>query len=327
VQWVKRSFELWKQSQERWQVPLYHRTGLLWIFSGDDAYATQSIRIGQSLGFDVEPVPLDQAERLYPQINLEGVRTLYYELEAGYLMARRACQAVVTGFVEEDGTYRQAAVQPGPIQSQMMQHVLLANGSRLTADHYVFACGPWLGTLLPDVVGQYIEATRQEVFFFGTPPGDESFHAPSMPAWIDFGDRLVYGIPGNEERGFKVADDTRGALFDPTAGDRLPSNEALTRARDFVARRFPRLASAPLLEARVCQYENSPDGHFIIDRHPEAQNVWIAGGGSGHGFKLGPALGEYLAALILGETPLEPFFRLTRLSNSSTPRTQFDKKP
>jgi sarcosine oxidase len=80
-----------------------------------------------------------------------------------------------------------------------------------------------------------------------------------------------------------------------------------------LARRFPGLAAAPLVESRVCQYEQSPDGHFILDRHPLADNVWLAGGGSGHGFKMGPAVGEHVARLVLGAAEAEPTFSLRRL--------------
>ncbi|HYN20221.1 MAG TPA: FAD-dependent oxidoreductase, partial [Thermoanaerobaculia bacterium] len=119
---------------------------------------------------------------------------------------------------------------------------------------------------------------------------------------------------------------TRGEPFDPTSGDRIPTAAGIERARDYLAVRFPALAGAPLVEARVCQYENSPDGHLLIGRHPELDNVWIAGGGSGHGFKLGPAVGEHVAALVLGETDPLPIFRLDRSSESSGERirTQFE---
>src|SRR5438093_1268611 len=143
--------------------------------------------------------------------------------------------------------------------------------------------GSWLGKLFPDVIGDRVRATRQEVFFFGTPPGDGRFTEEALPVWADHGNHFTYGIPGNEWRGFKVADDARGPVFDPTSGERLPSPEALRSARDYVAVRFPALKDAPLLEARVCQYENSPDEHFIVDRHPSAENLWLVGGGSGHG--------------------------------------------
>ena len=131
-------------------------------------------------------------------------------------------------------------------------------------------------------------------------------------------------MPEGEGRGFKVADDTRGVAVDPTAMDRTPTREGVERARAFLGRRFPALAGAPLLEARVCQYENSPDGHFVIDRHPEADNAWIVGGGSGHGFKLSPALGEHVARAVLGEAEPEQVFRLARLGKIEDRRTQME---
>jgi glycine/D-amino acid oxidase-like deaminating enzyme len=193
-----------------------------------------------------------------------------------------------------------------------LKSVPLTDGQRVEADSFVFACGPWLGPLFPDAIGTRVAATRQEVYYFGTPAGDARFDDATLPVWVDFRQRLIYGIPGNANRGFKVADDTAGPAFDPTSGDRDVAEGSLPPIRAFLAERFPALARAPLVGTEVCQYESTPDSNFIVDRHPAAGNVWIAGGGSGHGFKMGPALGEMLAGLILdGGTP-DPLFALRR---------------
>jgi glycine/D-amino acid oxidase-like deaminating enzyme len=189
----------------------------------------------------------------------------------------------------------------------------VSGNSKLEAHVFVFACGPWLGGLFPGLLREHIRPTRQEVFFFGTAAGDPRFLEGPMPVWIDAGDAAFYGIPGNEWRGFKVADDRRGPAFDPTSGDRTATAEGIRAARDYLEYRFPAMAGAPLIEARVCQYEDSPDHHFILDRHPEARNVWFAAGGSGHGYKMGPAVGEHMAELVLGMRPVNPFFALDRL--------------
>jgi glycine/D-amino acid oxidase-like deaminating enzyme len=173
----------------------------------------------------------------------------------------------------------------------------------------VFACGPWLPKLFPDLLGARIFPTRQEVFFFGTPAGDERFAPPRMPTWIDFGAE-IYGLPDLERRGFKVAPDRHGEPIDPDTGERLVGAESVARVRAFLARRFPALAAAPLVEARVCQYENTSNGDFLVDRHPDADSVWLVGGGSGHGFKHGPAVGEYVAKRIAGSVPEESRFSL-----------------
>ncbi|MFP5246007.1 MAG: NAD(P)/FAD-dependent oxidoreductase, partial [Thermoanaerobaculia bacterium] len=250
-----------------------------------------------------------------PQIDFRGVRSVWFERRAGALAARHGCMVVRDAFVESGGTYRTAYVEPGAIERNVMAPLRLSDGSRLDADAYVFACGPWLGKMFHDVP---IQPTRQEVYFFGAPRGSERYMPPRMPVWIDFGERIVYGIPDTHGRGFKIADDTRGPAFDPTNGDRTPSIEGIARARRVLAERFPDLADAPVLESRVCQYENSPDGHLILDRHAAATNVWLAGGGSGHGFKLSPAVGEMMAAAILNGKVLPPLFRLDRLRKAQT---------
>jgi sarcosine oxidase len=182
----------------------------------------------------------------------------------------------------------------------------------------VFACGPWLPNLFP-AFRPLFTVTRQEVFFFGTPAGDMRFTDAQLPVWIDGGASIsYYGIPGNHWRGFKVADDTRGSIVDPTSVERRISEEGLSAARAYLRRRFPAMAGAPLVEARVCQYENSTDLDFILDRHPEAENVWIIGGGSGHGFKHGPVVGEMVTDAVLSSMPLPPEFSLRRFATSAS---------
>jgi glycine/D-amino acid oxidase-like deaminating enzyme len=141
------------------------------------------------------------------------------------------------------------------------------------------------------------------------PAGDDSFNRGMLPTWIDFND-LVYGMPNLDGRGFKIAIDAHGPEFDPDTGDCVVSSAGLQAVRDYVAQRLPRLADAPVTETRVCQYENTSNGDFLIDRHPDFENVWLAGGGSGHGFKHGPVVGEYVAALMLEDGIEEPRFTL-----------------
>ena len=130
------------------------------------------------------------------------------------------------------------------------------------------------------------------------PPGDDQFSAGSLPTWLIQADE-VYGMPDLESRGFKIAFDSHGQRVDPDTQTRVVSAESIERVRAYVAKRFPALANSPIVETRVCQYENTSNGDFLIDRHPDFDNVWLVGGGSGHGFKHGPAVGEYVTARIL----------------------------
>ena len=184
----------------------------------------------------------------------------------------------------------------------------------------MFACGPWLGKLFPDAVGDGIVPTRQDVVYFGTPPGDQRYDESRFPVWLNFGARLLYGIPGNDRRGFKVADDSAGEPVDPTTLNRMVSAKAMRIARALLARRFPGLVGAAVAETRVCQYEFSPTGDFLLDRHPGAGNAWLVGGGSGHGFKMGPAIGDEVAGLVLDRTPTATQFSYAHFETGRTAR-------
>ena len=324
VDLVARSFKLWKRYQKQWQQSLYFPTGALWFFQVDDTYAQKSLPTVNQAGLKSEQLSKKEVEKKFPQIDLNGLKSFYFEHEAGYLPARHCCQVVLENFVKKGGEYKQLAVEPGKILNNKLSELILSDGSKLNADSYVFACGPWLSKIFPNALKDIITPTRQEVFFFGTPYGDSSLFESNMPVWVDFGKKIWYGIPGADWRGFKVADDTRGAEFDPTSGDRTASETGLESARNYLAKRFPSMKDAPLLESRVCQYENSPDGNYIIDKHPEAENTWVVGGGSGHGFKLGPALGEFVADRVIGNKRIDPFFALSRFNNDLDKKTQFN---
>ena len=140
-----------------------------------------------------------------------------------------------------------------------------------------------------------------------------------MPVWID-DIAQWYGLPDVESKGFKIAAHAVGEAFDPDSGERRVSTEGMTAARSFVGERFPALKEAPLIASEVCQYENSSNGDFLIDRHPDFGNVWLVGGGSGHGFKHGPAVGEYVAARVQDGKPVDPHFSL------ATKGTQFKRE-
>src|SRR5262249_23344086 len=120
----------------------------------------------------------------------------------------------------------------------------------------------------------------------------------------------IYGIPDLENRGFKISIDRHGMEIDPDTAERSVTESVLTEVRAYLAHRFPSLKDAPLLEARVCQYENTSSGDFLIDRHPDFDDAWLVGGGSGHGFKHGPALGEYVAARIVEGGEVQERFTL-----------------
>jgi glycine/D-amino acid oxidase-like deaminating enzyme len=303
-----RSLVAWKRLCEETREPLFHETGVLWLARTGDRYALDTLATLARLGVPHERLALADIRRRYPQFALEEDGWGMIEPASGALIARRAVQAVVREAIQAGVEYQAGAVAPPTVRARL-EAVEANDGSGIRAKTFVFACGPWLPKLSPALLGARIFPTRQEVFFFGPPPGDERFAFPRMPTWIDFGAE-IYGLPDLEGRGFKVAPDRHGEPINPDTDERLVAAESVLAIRAFLARRFPALAAAPLLETRVCQYENTSNGDFLIDRHPDADNVWLVGGGSGHGFKHGPAVGEYVAERLAGGGPEEPRFSL-----------------
>ncbi len=306
-----RAIDLWKEHQQRWHKPLFFNAGVLW-FCYDEApeMIEATLPFMRKHGFEYQYFSQKEATQKYPHIHVADLHHLVLDPYGGYLKAREGCQVVVEAFVKEGGNYINALAKPSHIVKERLSSLELSDNSILTADSYVFACGSWLGKLFPEVLGGVITCSKQEAYYLGVPASHTQLF-DQMPAWIDLdGNDFYYGIPGNAYRGFKIGVDKRGEPFDPTHGERIANPSVLAKARAFMAHRFPALKNAPLVENRVCPYENSPDGNFILDTHPEAENCWFLGGGSGHGYKHGPALGELAAEIISGKRDLENLFRM-----------------
>ena len=302
---AQRSLELWQQSFAKF----VRRTGVLWLARENDSYCEATLATLQGLNANCERVDRDELDQRFPQLSLGPIAWGIIEPDSGVLLARQAVQAVVAEAQDGGVEYLQEAIVPPSASASRLRSVQTVSGKEIGAERFVFACGPWLPKLFPELLAELIQVTRQEVYFFGVPPGDDRFNAGVLPAWIDFND-LVYGIPNLEGRGFKLAIDEHGPEFDPDTGQRVASSSGLIAVREYLGQRVPLLADAPVLETRVCQYENTSNGDFLIDRHPGFEDVWIVGGGSGHGFKHGPVVGEYAAQMVAGVGAEEPRYSL-----------------
>jgi sarcosine oxidase len=314
TRWSMRALPAWRELFARAGQPqLFQPTGVLWLAREYDRYALATVATLEKVGAHFEKLPLKELRHRYPQIALEDISWGIFEPESGVLMARRAVQAVVEQAQKLGVAYRTDTVL-APVGRRNHAEVKTVSGEKIVAGTFAFACGPWLRKLFPDLLGSRIFLSRQEVFFFGAPAGDVRFSPPALPTWLVLEDEF-YGMPDLESRGVKIAGDRHGKSVDPDTQSRIPTPEALAAAKKYLARRFPALKDAPVLESRVCQYENTSNGDFLIDRHPAFENVWLVGGGSGHGFKHGPPLGEYVAARVIqgdaAKKEIEPRFSLS----------------
>jgi monomeric sarcosine oxidase len=307
TRWSMRSLDLWKEFDAKTGAALFHRTGVLWLAREKETYTAETLATLRKCGVRSERLTEVDLAKRYPQFSFADVDWGLLEPDSGALLARRAVQAVVAEAVKSGVLFFQAGIA-APNQRGRLK-VLTTSSGAIHAEAFVFACGAWLGKLFPEFLGARIFPSRQEVFFFGVPAGDPRFASPAMPTWL-FRDDEVYGLPDLESRGFKIALDAHGERVDPDSQSRLVSAESAAAIQKYLARRFPPLADAPIVETRVCQYENTSNGDFLVDRHPDLDNVWLVGGGSGHGFKHGPTLGEYVAARLTGTGAVEQRFTL-----------------
>jgi glycine/D-amino acid oxidase-like deaminating enzyme len=288
-----RALELWRELERETGTRLFEPIGVAWFETGSGEFTDRSQATLERLGVPCERLTPEEARRLYPSIGGDDLRSVLFEPGAGLLHARLATQALAADLRLET---RRAAPDDPP-----------------GGDVVVWACGGWLAKLFPGLV--QLRVSRREVFFFGV---DGSW--ARTPGFCDY-DGAFYGHGELGGLGMKIAPDLGGEKVDPDTLDRLPSPENERLAREYAARRFPALAGAPVIGARVCQYSLTADTHFLVDRHPEREGWWLVGGGSGHGFKHGPALGEYVADCIEGKREPEPFHSLAPRSGHATLRT------
>ncbi len=255
---AERSLVLWQQLFEDSNCPeLFQKTGVLWLAREHDPYCEATLATLKRLGARYERLNRDELATRFPQLDIGPINWAILEPDSGVLQARRAVQAVVAQALDAGVNYLHGAIAAPVISS-----IQTISGKEIDAGKFVFACGPWLPKLFPDLLGDLIQVTRQEVFFFGLPAGDDRFKAGVLPAWIDFND-LVYGVPNVDGRGFKLAIDAHGPAFDPDSGERVVSAQGLLAVREYLARRVPLMADAPVTETRVCQYENTSNGELL----------------------------------------------------------------
>jgi sarcosine oxidase len=306
---ARRARTLWRELEAECGEQLLIECGLTWFAHREQGWEAQTITTLAAQGIPHERLEPGAGTRMFPSYSPAGLAFLLHEPEAGVLRAQRAVRALARQAVAHGATLLHAAATPEA------GAVRLDDGRVLEADVVVWACGAWLGRLFGEHVA--IRTTRQELFFFD---GGPAWAAHGVPAFVDF-EQAIYGTRDIDGLGVKAAPDFDGPPLEPDAELPPASAEGEAIARRFLAERFPALAHAPLSGSKCCRYELSQDANFVAAPHPEHAGVWLLGGGSGHGFKHGPALAEQLAPALAGEAPAPPRFALGERGVGSILRT------
>ena len=298
TKWVLEAFDRWQAREAEWGKKLFFRTGQLSLAPAWTKELIDTRTVFDRLGVKYDVVKPDDLARQYPQMTMNNVGVAMSTPSTGVLKAREGCLAVAQAFEKKGGRFVTAKVELGARAGGALQDVALSTGQRISAPIFVFACGPWLPKVFPSVMKNKLETPRRAVFFYGTPPGDQRFTYPNFPTWsVD----NAYGFPCIEGKGFKVVPTFERELVDPDTQEHTLTADEMRKGRAFAAKWFPALARQPLVDARICQREDSIDDHFIVQQHPELNNVWLVGGGSGHGYKHGIMLGDYVANRVIGQ--------------------------
>lgn len=301
----------WRQLEDEMQASLLEETGLLWLLTEDASWEHASHRTLQELGIPVEMLSVADVRQLFPSVGGQDLSGGVYEPNAGVVRSSRAVRTL-----SQRAQLRGCELFIGPAVPKD-DGVLIA-GEFCNADIVVWACGAWLGELFPELL--QLRVTKQDTLYLNAP---DYWRGTGIPAWIDFA-ASVYGTADIGGFGAKVASDLEDEPFDPDTSQRVLSPAKTERVRAYLRRRFPDLADAAIKLWRVCQYAATPDEQWVIAPMPEYRHHWLVGGGSGHGFKHGPAFGEYVADVLTGVIAPDPRFALGRRAAGSTLRTKRD---
>ncbi len=305
---ARRARTLWRELEDESGADLLVECGVAWFAHHEDGWEGASERTLSAQGIPVERLDVESAARLYPSFGGDDLTFVLLEPEAGVVRAQRAVRALAAQAAAHGARIVRSRARPDGAGAA------LEDSTRLDSDVVVWACGGWLASLFGELVS--LSVTRQELLFFD---GGPAWRAPGVPAWCDY-DRAMYGTADIDALGAKTAFDQEGPPLDPDA--ELPDTATTEpEVRAYLAERFPALARAPLVAARSCRYEITADTHFVAAPHPVHPNVWLVGGGSGHGFKHGPAMAERLSAAFRGETTLPARFGLGQRQPSTSMRT------
>ncbi len=289
TRWSIEAWQLWQTREQEIGLQLLYPCGSLRML--DEDAVTQQCTMFDRLTHPYEMLDGDEVARRWPQIDYRCEHILY-EPNSGILAAQAAMRAIVRLFEVKGGRVIRGRVPP-PTGTAIDTTTI--DGERISASQFVFACGPWLPKLFPGLLEGLIKTPRRELFFIGPAPGDTRFDWRNCPNLADLLGWTSSDIGG----GVKIAPVLRHVPMDPDEGDRTPTPALLDQVRAYLAARLPGLVGRPVIGTYVSQLENTDNEHFVIDRHPDYRNVFIAGGGSGHAYKMGPVIGEHVARFVL----------------------------
>lgn len=312
---LRRAYELWRELQQLAGRPLLYITGSVDASLPGERAFEGSLKSCKLHGLSHEVLTSRELTEKFPAYRLPSEVMAVFQPDGGFLVPEVCIVAHVM----------QAQARGAEIHAREPVHEWKVLGNRVTvrtdkasyeAERLIVAAGAWVGKLVEPL--KIAQPERQVLGWF-QPTHPEWFSPERFPVFnLQIEDGHFYGLPIFEAPGFKVGKyHHRGEPIDPDDPRRECNSQDEALLRGFVSRYFPD-GAGPTMGLRACIFTNTPDEHFVLDRHPELPQVLIASPCSGHGFKFSSVVGEIMADLAeRGETRHDiSLFRLTRFAGN-----------
>lgn len=311
---VDRAIDGWHAWNEQFQTTLYHETGVTMLARQEMApggYEYESYQRLLAHGYTPERLRSAEIRRRFPAWQSETYPDGFFNPRAGFAESGRVVAALAEAVRQRGATILAGHTAVSLLtDGQQVHGIRTATGETFTAGHVIIAAGAWTHILLPELQ-PYMKATGHPVFHL-RPANPELFTPPNFVVFTAaVAQTGWYGFPLHPHEGVvKIANHGVGQILHPTQDERLVTAVDEANLRHFLRESLPALADAPIVYTRRCLYNDTRDEHFWLDRHPSLGNLTVAAGGSGHGFKFAPVLGQLIADTAVGNPhPWLPRFR------------------
>lgn len=316
TRWARDSRARWLEMQaETGQNLMYECGALILATEGHCDWEDATSETFDRVGVPYYRFDRGEIQSRYPQFRVDEISYALFEPEAGLLMAHRCVIATIDLFKKAGGIVRRGTVTTDASERPMLE------GRPLEADVIVMAPGAWMADLFPRTVKPISAILGINVLYTSTPDGSDAFDMANMPCWIDHG-QGSFGIPSSEGSGVKAAVVIPNQPIDLNNDERLIERASLNRTRSYIRHRLPGLVGERVVDSKFNQVILTPDTHFIVDWHPEHENLLLAGGCSGHLFKHGPVFGDFTAGVALRDYGTADRFKIAgrrKLSPKESP--------
>lgn len=292
TRWAREARQRWLELQaESGQNLMFECGALILATAGHCDWEDSTADTFDRVGVPYHRFNQDEIVARFPQFKVDDISYALYEPEAGLLMAHRCVITAIDLFKKAGGIVKRGRVTTDNNEKPML------DGKALEADVIVIATGAWAADMFPRTIKPISAIIGINVLYTSTPDGSDAFDMENMPCWIDHG-QGSFGIPSSEGSGVKAAVVIPDNI-DIENDERLIRQQSLVRTRSYIQKRLPLLDGEKVVDSKFNQVILTPDTHFVVDWHPEHENVLFAGGCSGHLFKHGPVFGDFVAGVAM----------------------------